>query len=164
MKQIFVFGSNLGGMHGAGSALAAMKEHGAVYGLGVGPSGNSYAIPTKDANLEVLPLEIIKLYVDQFLDYAYEIFKMKDLWDYKANIEDAVIGDIEENPYDVEFNIVPIGCGLAGYTFDQIAPMFRRCPDNCIFTNGDFAAIVYAEEVVNHCGQDTTITEAFGNE
>ena len=106
-RKIFVFGSNLAGIHGAGSARCAMEEHGATYGIGVGISGNSYAIPTKDSNIESLPLSVIKLYVDQFIGYARE---------HRDDI----------------FNIVAIGCGLAGFTPEQIAPMFVDAPDNCI--------------------------------
>lgn len=104
--EIFVFGSNLGGFHGAGSARSALDNHGAKYGLGVGICGNSYAIPTKDSNIESLPLATIKLYVDQFIDYAYE------------------------HPKCV-FNVVAIGCGLAGFNPEQIAPMFSNASSNC---------------------------------
>ncbi len=104
-KEIFTFASNLGGFHGAGSAKSALDKHGAKYGLGVGICGNSYAIPTKDSNIESLPLEVIELYVYQFLDYAYE------------------------HPEDT-FNVVAVGCGLANFTPQQIAPMFFGAPEN----------------------------------
>lgn len=106
-KQIFVFGSNLAGIHGAGSAKEASLNYGAVYGVGVGRTGNSYAIPTKDLNLKTLPLEVIKLYVEQFINYA------------KKNS-------------DLQFIVVRIGCGLAGYTASDISPMFKDAPKNCI--------------------------------
>lgn len=51
-RKIFVFGSNLAGVHGAGSARAALEKHGAEYGVGVGLCGNSYAIPTKDEHIQ----------------------------------------------------------------------------------------------------------------
>jgi hypothetical protein len=107
MGEIFVFGSNLAGRHGAGSALQAVKHHHAVYGVGVGPTGTAYAIPTKDEKLGVLPLSVIRGHVIDFLNYA------------------------ERNP-QLHFRIVAIGCGLAGYTPEQIAPMFADAPDNCI--------------------------------
>jgi|SRR6185312_2022823 len=107
MHEIFVFGSNLAGLHGAGSAAEAHKNHGAVWGRGVGPYGNSYAIPTKDKAIRTMPLEEIKRYVDQFIKYAQEHKGMR-------------------------FRIVAIGCGLAGYRPEQIAPMFRHAPSNCI--------------------------------
>jgi hypothetical protein len=99
--EIFVFGSNLAGRHGAGSALEAKLKHGAFYGKGVGFQGNSYALPTKDKNLKTLPLDDIRKYIEDFLYFA------------------------EENP-DYTFNVVEIGCGLAGYSPDQIAPLFVR--------------------------------------
>lgn len=106
MKHIFVFGSNLAGIHGGGSALAARKHHGAIMGQGVGLQGDSYAIPTKDKNIQTLPLSEIRKYVADFIEFAHA------------------------NP-EMRFTVVAIGCGLAGYTPEQIAPMFKGCPDNC---------------------------------
>lgn len=105
-RHIFVFGSNLAGRHGKGAALEALHRYGAIYGLGSGPQGYSYAIPTKDQNLNTLPLEIIKLYVDQFLTYA------------------------RKNP-DETFKVTAIGCGLAGYSPQDVAPLFATYPMNC---------------------------------
>lgn len=105
--KIFVFGSNLAGRHGKGAAKFALENHGAIYGRGVGPQGNSYAIPTKDAGLKSLPLEAIKLFVDAFIDYAAAC-------------------------PDLEFQLTPIGCGLAGYAPSQIAPLFQEAPKNVI--------------------------------
>lgn len=102
MKEIFVFGSNLAGRHGKGAALYAKQYHGAIYGQGIGLQGNSYAIPTKDARIKTLPLNTIKEYVDDFINFAY---KHKEL----------------------KFIVTPIGCGLAGYKYEQIAPMFFEC-------------------------------------
>lgn len=104
--NIFVFGSNLAGRHGKGAALCARKEHGAVYGEGVGRTGNSYAIPTKDNDLKVLPLQSIKRYVEAFKKYA------------------------GEHP-ELTFQVTKVGCGLAGFKEYQIAPMFKDAPDNC---------------------------------
>jgi hypothetical protein len=104
--EIFVFGSNLSGIHGAGSAYHAFKNHGAKWGKGVGFYGNSYAIPTKNHDIETMPLQQIKPYVDEFIKFAYD------------------------KPHTT-FNIVAIGCGLAGYTPEQIAPMFKDAPINC---------------------------------
>lgn len=105
--ECFVFGSNLAGVHGAGAALYARKHHGAVLGKGIGICGNSYAIPTKDANIVTLPIREITKYVNQFIDFA------------------------ERNP-DMTFMVTRIGCGLAGYTDTQIAPLFKDAPDNCV--------------------------------
>lgn len=109
-NKVFVFGSNLAGRHGKGAALHALREHGAIYGVGVGPQGNSYAIPTKGFNLDVLPLIAINKFVHEFLRYA------------------------RENS-DKEFLVTNIGCGLAGYTPNQIAPMFKGASLNCEFSS-----------------------------
>jgi hypothetical protein len=105
--QIFCFGSNLAGRHGKGAAKYALKHFGAVYGQGIGLQGTSYGIPTKDENIRTLPLDVIKSYVLDFLDFA-------------------------DNHPDLEFLVTPIGCGLAGYQYNQIAPMFRTRPFNVI--------------------------------
>lgn len=62
-QTIFVFGSNLAGMHGKGAALCAKNEHGAVYGVGIGRTGNAYAIPTKGEHIRTLPLSRIQGFV-----------------------------------------------------------------------------------------------------
>jgi hypothetical protein len=103
---VFVFGSNLAGRHGKGSAREAFDRWGARYGQGRGLQGSSYAIPTKDANLATLPLEEIGRHVAAFLDFA------------------------REHP-ELTFRVAAIGCGLAGYRPCQIAPMFLSAPDNC---------------------------------
>lgn len=108
---IFVFGSNLAGRHGKGAALFARQKHGAIYGQGVGPQGNSYAIPTKGFKIKTLPLAEIQGYVTDFIHYA------------KASPE-------------LQFEVTWIGCGLAGYTDSQIAPMFADAPVNCILPEG----------------------------
>lgn len=114
--DIFVFGSNLAGFHGAGSAHAAFKEHGALWGVGIGPQGNSYAIPTKDEFISSMSISRIKVHVRNFLKHA------------------------EDNPSQ-RFNIVAIGCGLAGFTPDQIAPMFEGAPANCVLPK-EFLGVV----------------------
>ena len=109
-KEIFVFGSNLAGRHGKGAALYAHNNHGAIYGQGVGLQGNSWAIPTKDENLKVLSFDKIEKYVKQFLKFA------------KRN-------------KDYIFKLSNVGCGLAGYKPEQIAPLFKNCPDNIIMSS-----------------------------
>lgn len=104
---IFVFGSNLAGRHGAGAALWARQERGAIYGQGEGPQGDAYAIPTKDAHLRTLPLGVIAVHVGVFLAYA------------------------SAHP-DLTFELTPVGCGLAGYKPAQIGPMFKGAPANVI--------------------------------
>ncbi len=105
-KTIFVFGSNLAGRHGRGSAREALERWGAQYGIGEGRTGDAYAIPTKGRQLEVLPLSAIALSIIRFLEYA------------RAQPE-------------LHFRIVAIGCGLAGYKPAQIAPFFANAPKNC---------------------------------
>jgi len=104
-NEVFVFGSNLAGRHGAGAALTARQKFGAVYGQGAGLQGQSYAIPTKDENLEVLPLPLVRGYIREFVKFA------------------------RDRP-DLTFLVTEIGCGLAGHTPEQIGPWFYRCPEN----------------------------------
>jgi hypothetical protein len=104
--SIYVFGSNRAGRHGKGDALTARLRHGAVYGQGEGLQGNSYGLPTKDAFIRSLPLPEIRKSVDRFLVFA------------RAHPE-------------LNFDVQAVGCRLAGYTPQQIAPMFAGAPDNC---------------------------------
>lgn len=94
--DIFVFGSNLAGMHCGGAARVALEKFGAVMGQGVGPQGQSYAIPTMQGGVET-----IKPYVDQFIELARE-------WDQNT------------------FYVTRIGCGIAGFKDEEIAPLFRE--------------------------------------
>jgi hypothetical protein len=107
MQEIFVFGSNLAGRHGAGAARHAVEHHGARYGVGEGLQGNSYAIPTKDRNLRPLPLPAIAEAVCRFLAFADEHRELR-------------------------FYMTKVGCGLAGYRSEDIAPMFRLVPQNVV--------------------------------
>lgn len=104
--EIFVFGSNLAGRHGAGAALHARKHYRAVYGFGHGRTGSAYAIPTKDEKLCTIPLDRIGRYVAEFIAYA------------------ATHGHLS-------FKVTAIGTGLAGYSHEDIAPMFKGAPGNC---------------------------------
>ena len=96
-NEVFVFGSNLGGMHGGGAARTAYENFGAVWGEGVGHFGKTYAIPTMQGGVET-----IKPYVDQFIAYA------------------------AEHP-ELTFYVTRIGCGIAGFRDDEIAPLFKDC-------------------------------------
>jgi ribA/ribD-fused uncharacterized protein len=109
--KVFVFGSNLSGVHGAGAALDAVTKYGAIPGIGEGPMPNCdsptcYGIPTKDQNIETLPLDAIKTHVLKFVFFAWE-------------------------RRDLTFFVTRIGCGLAGYTDEQVAPLFQDAPPNC---------------------------------
>lgn len=92
--EVFVFGSNLAGIHAAGAARVARERFGAIMGQGVGIQGQSYAIPTMQGDVET-----IKPYVDEFIELARE-------WDQTT------------------FYVTRIGCGIAGFTDEQIAPLF----------------------------------------
>ena len=94
--EVFVFGSNLAGMHGGGAAYTAFKKFGAVMGCGSGLRGRSYAIPTMHGGVEE-----IKPYVDGFIKFA------------------------GEHP-EKFFYVTRIGCGIAGFKDREIAPMFAE--------------------------------------
>jgi hypothetical protein len=103
-NEIFVFGSNLSGRHGKGAALLAKNKFGAIYGVAEGLQGQSYAIPTKNEQLKTLSLGIINDKVNTFINFA-----------------------IKNKQYI--FLVTAIGTGLAGYKFEDIAPMFKPCMD-----------------------------------
>lgn len=99
-EPIYVFGSNLEGIHGAGAAKFARDHRGAVLGTGVGKTGNAYALPTKDTPYDTLPLEKITDYIHQFIYY------------------------VKDHPKD-HFYVTRVGCKLAGYRDSQMAKIFR---------------------------------------
>lgn len=100
-NEIFVFGSNLSGRHGRGAAKTAMS-FGAKYGQGMGIQGQCYAIPTKDAQIrKSLPAWEIEKYVDDFTAYVIS------------------------NP-ELHFLVTRIGCGLAGYTDEEMYMLFQH--------------------------------------
>ena len=92
--EVFVFGSNLAGSHGGGAAYVAWRKFGAVMGQGVGLQGQSYAIPTMQGGVET-----IKPYVDEFIAFA------------------------QTHP-ELFFYVTRIGCGIAGFRDEEIAPLF----------------------------------------
>lgn len=105
--SVFVFGSNLAGIHGAGAAAWAVENRDAKYGVGLGLTGNAYALPTKDYGIQTLPLDAIEFFVKGFLTVAKR--------------------------EDRTFFVTAVGCGLAGYVPANIAPLFIGAPTNCIF-------------------------------
>ena len=105
---IFVFGSNQAGLHGAGAAKHAARRHGAVRGQGYGPMGTCFGIPTKNHYIKTLPIGKVEEYITKFLIYAHA------------------------HP-ELEFQVTRVGCGLAEYDDEDIAPMFRGAPSNCHF-------------------------------
>ena len=98
-NEVFVFGSNLDGFHGGGAARAAYNKFGAIWGQGVGMQGQSYAIPTMQGGVET-----IAPYVDEFIEYA-------------------------KNHPDKRFLVTEIGCGIAGFAPEEIAPLFANAVD-----------------------------------
>lgn len=112
-NEIFVFGSNLQGLHGGGAARAAHQRFGAIMGVGVGLQGQSYAIPTMQGGVGT-----IRPYIDQFIDFA-------------------------RNRPDLTFLVTRIGCGIAGFTDADIAPLFRAAlPVANILLPKSFVAIL----------------------
>lgn len=107
-NEIFVFGSNLQGMHGGGAAYAAYRKFGAIMGQGVGLQGQSYAIPTMQGGVET-----IRPYVDEFIKFAKE-------------------------HADLTFLVTRIGCGIAGFRDEDIAPLFADAhnADNIVLPEG----------------------------
>lgn len=99
-NEVFVYGSNRKGIHGSGAAKYARDNFGAVYGIGEGLVGQSYGIPTKETPYKTLSLAEIAEHVDKFISFAI------------AN-------------RDFIFLVTEIGCGLAGYKVEQIAPLFK---------------------------------------
>jgi hypothetical protein len=115
-REVFVFGSNLAGIHGAGAARVAYHKFGAKWGIVGGGGhnltpqtilGGSYPIPTKDQNIITLPLDEIKPYVDDFIKFT-------------------------QSYPEYGYFVTRVGCGLAGYRDEQIAPMFKGA-QNCSF-------------------------------
>lgn len=98
-NEIFVFGSNLQGMHGGGAARVALEQFGAVWGQGTGLQGQSYAIPTMHGGVDV-----IAPYVNDFIAFA------------------------KEHP-ELKFLVTEIGCGIAGFSVSEMAPLFKEALD-----------------------------------
>ena len=109
--QVFVFGSNIQGIHGKGATLLAKKWR-AQPGQGEGRSGQTYAIPTRFQILhptlklfDTLPLPTIGTSIGRFIVHALA------------------------HPND-QFLVTAIGCGLAGLEPIDLARFFRDCPEN----------------------------------
>lgn len=98
-NEIFVFGSNLAGHHGGGATRVALQKFGAIMGKGVGLQGQSYAIPTMQGGVET-----IKPYVDEFINFA------------------------KTHP-ELKFYVTRIGCGIAGFKDEEIAPLFQEASE-----------------------------------
>ncbi len=107
-NEVFVFGSNLSGAHGGGAALLAFRKFGAIWGQGVGLQGQSYGIPTMQGGVET-----IKPYVDEFIEFA------------------------KTRP-DLTFLVTRVGCGIAGFTNEEISPLFAKAHEveNIVLPSG----------------------------
>lgn len=117
-KEIFVFGSNLAGAHGGGAARLACTRFGAIWGQGVGLQGQCYAIPTMQGGVET-----IKPYVDEFIRFA-------------------------QTRRDLKFFVTQIGCGIAGFKVEEMAPLFQSAIDeeNIILPKA-FVEVIATEEM-----------------
>lgn len=103
MKQIFVFESNMAGLHEKGTALFAKNNYRAVSGVGMGPQGDSYAIPTKDCDMQPLPYYVVENQIQTFLKFAFA-----------ASIQHP----------DVVFFVSPIACDTKYFNPADIAKLF----------------------------------------
>ena len=110
-NEIFVFGSNEAGIHGGGAAKTAQEKFGAIYGVPFGLMGQSFAIPTKDTRIETLPLSDILNYLVSFIKFTID------------------------NP-QLKFYLTKIGCGLAGYTTNDIKSILWKAV-NLATNNGE---------------------------
>lgn len=97
-----LIGTNESGIHGAGIAKVAFDNWGLDWGKGFGPSGFCFGLPTKNWSIRQLPLDVIENYVQRYIDWCQHEVKLKHY-------------------------VTKIGCGLAGYTVPDIAPMFFTC-------------------------------------
>ena len=111
--EIFVFGSNLAGYHMGGAARVANMKFGAVRGVGVGLTGMCYAIPTMQGGIET-----IQPYVSEFIEFA-------------------------KSRSDLKFLVTRIGCGIAGFKDEEIAPLFKEAIEvNNIYLPKEFYDII----------------------
>ncbi len=120
-NEIFVFGSNLRGSHGGGAALLAYQKFGAKWNISEGLTGQSYAIPTMDAQIIPLSINQIKIHVDKFILFA------------KANPQ-------------FTFLVTAIGTGICGYSTEQIAPLFNEA----IFYNNIYLPNTFIQIIKTH--------------
>ena len=104
--EIFVFGSNLAGIHGAGAAREALVTYGAIFGRGLGFVGQSYALPTKNHLIDSMDFKCVKMFIEMFTDFS------------RAKRHE-------------KFFVTAVGTGLAGYKDSDIAPLFKGVGNNC---------------------------------
>lgn len=124
--EVFVFGSNLAGIHGAGAALLAKQEYGAVQGKGFGFYGQSYAIPTKNENIISLDMFSITAWVEEFIKF------------------------VNEHP-EKNFFLTAVGCGLAHKSHKEMSELFTplRNHDNISFPDVWEKYLLEEEKLIN---------------
>lgn len=110
-NEIFVFGSNLDGFHDGGAARVALEKFGAIYGSGDGMQGQTYAIPTLSRQMKPLSIRYMQTYTRKFIETAKEHPKLT-------------------------FYLTKIGCGIAGFSEDEIKPLFTDTPKNIVKPKG----------------------------
>lgn len=134
IPRIYVFGANEQGIHGKGTARVALDRWDAVWGQGEGLQGRAYGIPTRTfrgRHIRSLPLPTIQQYVMTFLDFA----RTRYLWN---------------------FELTAIGCGNAGYTPDDIAPMFVAAPSNVLMPK-EFQAVLKNKFEIDFTGDGSAV-------
>ena len=105
-EPIYVFGSDLAGNHDQDTATFAARVHSAEQGNGSGSSGNAYAIPYRSSERNLLPVDVVKNYVDSFFTYA-------------------------QDNAETRFQIARFGCESGANDDDAMARLFAKAPQNC---------------------------------
>lgn len=140
-NEIFVFGSNLQGNHAGGAARFAVLKFGAEMGNPIGLQGQSYAIPTLSQAAIGIPLDKLKLPISEIGKYVNEF-----------------IGFASQHP-DMFFYVTPIGCGIAGFTEEEIAPLFSKCVnmENVALPETFFSVLGVQDEIDNETLNDNVM-------
>lgn len=140
-NEIFVFGSNLQGNHAGGAARFAVLKFGAEMGNPIGLQGQSYAIPTLSQAAIGIPLDKLKLPISEIGKYVNEF-----------------IGFASQHP-DMFFYVTPIGCGIAGFTEEEIAPLFSECVnmENVALPETFFSVLGVQDEIDNETLNDNVM-------
>lgn len=99
--EIFVFGSNLCGCHKGGAARIAYENFEATWGEAEGLTGQSYAIPTLNENMEKVSEEALEASIDKFIDFVL-------------------------NNQQLTFYLTKIGCGIAGWNIEDVKRIFWK--------------------------------------
>lgn len=137
-NEIFVFGSNKNGHHLGGAAQQAFRQFGAVWNMGFGFQGQSFAIPTLDEKLEKLSIDELKVFVNQFIGLA-------------------------KNNLNNNFLVTEIGCGIAGFKQEEIAPLFKECINAYnVYLPESFVKIINRTQIDDYLRQMNHISANIG--